>query len=202
MDPAIAASGIGRRGMTVIAIACFCIAAYLYFPLPPKKLTHQTSVAVDDIPRPETRLASNSEILRALEIIRLGISSGMTISDALGFAQQRAPVAAARELEEVLKQFNLGFPITRGLQQIATNNPRWQPISDTLITSLNSGSSVSEQLADVEFVLQSSIDTEKLKRIKSVAVKSVLPLGLCFLPAFILLAVIPIVAGLLTGIAG
>ena len=57
-----------------------------------------------------------------------------------------------------------------------------------------------DQLADVEFVLQSSIDTEKLKRIKSVAVKSVLPLGLCFLPAFILLAVIPIVAGLIGGI--
>jgi hypothetical protein len=126
----------------------------------------------------------------------------MTISDALGFAQQRAPVAAALELEEGLKQFRVGLPITRGLQEIVIVNPRWRPISDTLITSLNSGSPVSEQLADVEFILQSSIDTEKLKRIKSVAVKSVLPLGLCFLPAFILLAVVPIVAGLLTGIAG
>ena len=56
-----------------------------------------------------------------------------------------------------------------------------------------------DQLADVAFILQSSIDTEKLKRIKSVAVKSVSPLGLCFLPAFILLAVIPVIAGLLRG---
>ena len=202
MDPTVAAAGISGRSMKVIAISCFCVAAYLHVPLPQKKLTKQTTVAVDAIPRPETRLSSNSEILRALEIIRLGISSGMTISDALDFAQQRAPLAAARELDEGLKQFSIGFPITRGLQEIATSNPRWQSISDTLITSLNSGSPVSEQLADIEFVLQSSIDTEKLKRIKSVAVKSVLPLGLCFLPAFILLAVIPIVAGLLTGIAG
>ena len=94
----------------------------------------------------------------------------------------------------------MGFPLSRGLEKIAIANPDWRSISDALITSLHSGSPITDQLADVEFVLQSSIDTEKLKRIKSVAVKSVLPLGLCFLPAFILLAVIPIVAGLIGGI--
>jgi hypothetical protein len=85
----------------------------------------------------------------------------------------------------------------RGLEDLATANPRWQSISDTLITSLNTGSPIADQLADVAFILQSSIDIEKLKRIKSVAVKSVMTLGLCFLPAFILLAVVPIIAGLI-----
>jgi len=186
--------------MTVIAIACFSIAAYLYFPLPQRKLTPQTAVLVDDKPKPETRLASNSEILRALEIIRLGISSGMTISDALQYAKQHSPRAASQELEQALNQFRVGFPLSRGLEDLAIANPGWRSISDALNTSLHSGSPITDQLADVEFVLQSSIDTEKLKRIKSVSVKSVLPLGLCFLPAFILLAVIPIVAGLISGI--
>jgi pilus assembly protein TadC len=94
----------------------------------------------------------------------------------------------------------MGFPLSRGLKQIAIVNPGWRTISDVLTASLHSGSPVADQLADVEFVLQSFIDAEKLKRIKSVAVKSVLPLGACFLPAFILLAVIPIVAGLIGGI--
>ena len=138
--------------------------------------------------------------VKALEIIRLGISSGMTISDALQYAQKHSPRGASQELEQALNQFQVGFPLSRGLEEIAIANSGWRSISDTIITSLQSGSPITDQLADVEFVLQSSIDTEKLKRIKSVAVKSVLPLGLCFLPAFILLAVIPIVAGLIGGI--
>jgi pilus assembly protein TadC len=143
------------------------------------------------------RTSSSAEILQTLEIIRLGISSGMTISDALQHAQIHSPRVASQELELVLNQFRMGFPLSRGLEEVAIANPGWRSISDTLMASLHSGSPITDQLADVEFVLQSSIDTEKLKRIKSVAVKSVLPLGLCFLPAFILLAVIPIIAGLI-----
>lgn len=183
--------------MKALAVLCICIAAYLYFPLPHKRLPELSPLDQKAEIETAARVSSSNEILRSLEIIRLGISSGMTISDALQYAQKHSPSAAAQELEQVLNQFRMGFPISRGLEQVAIANPGWRSISDTLIASLHSGSSIAEQLTDVEFVLQSSIDTEKLKRIKSVAVKSVLPLGLCFLPAFILLAVIPIIAGLI-----
>ena len=186
--------------MNILAILCFCIAAYFYFPLPQRRSpTHP--LVEPQVDKEETvRVASGSEILQALGIIRLGISSGMTISDALQYAQKHSSQAASQELEQVSNQFRMGFPLFRGLEEMASINPGWRSISDALITSLHSGSPIASQLTDVEFVLQSSIDTEKLKRIKSVAVKSVLPLGLCFLPAFILLAVIPIVASLIGGI--
>jgi len=191
--------------MTVLAIICICLAAFLWFPLPRRILVDRESgtktiepeFQIDEL---EQKAASSSEILRTLEVICLCISSGMTISDALEYAKNHSPLAAAQELERGLNQFRIGYPLARGLEQIAIENPLWSPISDTLITSLNSGSPIADQLADVEFILQSAIDTEKLKRIKSVAVKSVLPLGLCFLPAFILLAVIPLIAGLISGI--
>lgn len=183
--------------MKTLAILCICIAAYLYFPLPQKKSRNNQQPEPNlDIDTP-AHTASRSEILQALEIIRLGISSGMTIGDALQHAQKSSPQATSKELDLGLNQFRMGFPLSRGLEEIAIANPGWRSISDALITSLHSGSPIADQLADVEFVLQSSIDTEKLKRIKSVAVKSVLPLGMCFLPAFMLLAVIPIVAGLI-----
>ena len=186
--------------MKTFAILCICMAAYLCFPPPQRKLPKDPSLETQNEIAGEAKIASISEVLQALEIIRLGISSGMTISDALQYAQQHSPRAASQELEQALNQFRVGFPLSRGLEEIAIANSGWRSISDALITSLHSGSPITDQLADVEFVLQSSIDTEKLKRIKSVAVKSVLPLGLCFLPAFILLAVIPIVAGLIGGI--
>jgi pilus assembly protein TadC len=180
-----------------LAILCICIAAYLYFPLPHRKSRNNQQPEPNlNIDTP-ARTASSSEILQALEIIRLGISSGMTIGDVLEYTQKHTTQTASQELELGLNQFRMGFPLSRGLEEIAIANPGWRSISDALITSLHSGSPIADQLADVEFVLQSSIDTEKLKRIKSVAVKSVLPLGMCFLPAFMLLAVIPIVAGLI-----
>lgn len=186
--------------MKTLAIFCICTAAYLYFPLPQRRfLEHQPLEPQAEI-ETAARVSSSSEVLQSLEIIRLGISSGMTISDALQYAQKHSPRAASQELEQALNQFRMGFPLSRGLEEVAIANPGWRSISDTLIASLHSGSPIADQLTNVEFVLQSSIDTEKLKRIKSVAVKSVLPLGLCFLPAFILLAVIPIIAGLIGGI--
>ena len=186
--------------MKFLAILCFCIAAYLYFSPPQRKLSKDPPLEKQIEIAAEVRTAAIPEVLQALEIIRLGISSGMTIRDALEYARNHSPRAASQELEQALNQFRVGFPLSRGLEEIAIANPGWRSISDALITSLHSGSPITDQLADVEFVLQSSIDTEKLRRIKSVAVKSVLPLGLCFLPAFILLAVIPIVAGLIGGI--
>lgn len=186
--------------MKTFVILCICLAAYLYFPPPQRKLTKDLHIETQIEIASEVRTAAIPEVLQALEIIRLGISSGMTISDALEYAQNHSPRAASMELEQALNQFRVGFPLSRGLEDLAISNPGWRSISDALITSLHSGSPITDQLADVEFVLQSLIDTEKLKRIKSVAVKSVLPLGLCFLPAFILLAVIPIVAGLIGGI--
>jgi pilus assembly protein TadC len=188
--------------MKIFSLLCISMAAYLAFPLPKAKAPKAKIVSPEKelVVEFDTKAATSSEILSALEIIRLGISAGMTLSDALEYAQKRSPLAASRELEQGLNQFRVGFPLARGLEKMATENLGWRAISDTLITSLDSGTPVANQLDDVEFVLQSSIDTEKLKRIKSVAVKSVLPLGLCFLPAFILLAIIPIIAGLIGGL--
>ena len=168
--------------------------------MPQRKSLEVKSFDIETKIKTEPKVASSTEILKALEILRLGIGSGMTISDAFQFAQMHSPRAASLELDQGWNQFRLGFPLSHGLANMAAANPGWQAISDTLTTSLQAGSPIADQLADVEFVLQSAIDTEKLKRIKSVAVKSVLPLGLCFLPAFILLAVVPIIAELISGI--
>jgi type II secretory pathway component PulF len=191
--------------MKLLAILCIGFAAYLWFPLPngilqERKSDEKHATPKSDPLRTESRPASTSEVLQALQVIQLGISSGMTIGDAVSYAQTHSPPPAAQDLEQALNQFRMGLPLTRSLDEMAMRNPNWRSTTDTLITALNSGTQISDHLVDVEFVLQSAIDTEKLKRIKSVAVKSVLPLGLCFLPAFILLAVVPIVASLLIGI--
>ena len=188
--------------MKTFAIVCICLAAYLFHPLPQRRDFEAPDPDSHIAKLSEPKPASNSEVIQALEIVQLGSNSGMTISDALEFAQRRSSLSASHELQRVLDQSRMGLPLARGLEDMAIKNPRWRSIADTLIVSLNSGSPVIDQLAEVEYVLQSQLDTERLKRIKSVAVKSVLPLGICFLPAFILLAIVPIIAGLIAGLTG
>jgi Flp pilus assembly protein TadB len=190
--------------MNILAALCICLAVCLWFPLPRKYVTKKHVVKIKndakvDPTQLELSKATSTEILCVLQMIQLGISSGMTISDALVYSLMQSPKAAALELENALNQFRIGHPLARGLEEITITNPRWQLVTDILIAALNTGSPIGDQLADAEYIIQSAIDTEKLKRIKSVAVKSVLPLGLCFLPAFILLAVLPIVAGFIGG---
>jgi len=191
--------------MKLLAILCIGFAAYLWLPLPngimrERKSDKKHATPKSDPLKTESSPASTSDVLQALQVIQLGISSGMTIGDAVSYAQTHSPPPAAQDLERVLNTFRMGIPLAKGLDEMAMQNPNWRSTTDTLVTALNAGSQIGDHFADVEFVLQSAIDTEKLKRIKSVAVKSVLPLGLCFLPAFVLLAVIPIVASLLIGI--
>ena len=122
----------------------------------------------------------------------------MTILDGLTFICPQLPLAAQRDIQSVLAEFKLGKPLTLALDALTTRSPLWHPLADSLISAITSGSPLHDQLAELEQGIQTSIDMAKLNRIKSVAVKSVLPLGLCFLPAFILLAVVPLVAGLVS----
>ena len=181
--------------MTKLLPILFALSAYLSFPLPksPKQRIPKT-VSVANVPKAP---ASTTEILQALRLIRICLSSGMTIAGTLEFVQIRMSEPVFSEIAQVLYKSRLGRPLVTALTELANENPRWLPITDAMIVGLTSGSSIQEQLSDFEVMLRTTHEMEKLKRIKSVAVKSVLPLGICFLPAFILLAVIPLVAGLI-----
>ncbi len=58
------------------------------------------------------------------------------------------------------------------------------------------GSAVSEQLAAIADELRTDAHFERLERARRAEVLAALPLGVCLLPAFLLLAVVPTVIGL------
>jgi Flp pilus assembly protein TadB len=74
------------------------------------------------------------------------------------------------------------------------------PLSAILRRSSRTGSSMSEQFLAVAEQLRADDQFDRLERAQRVGVRSALPLGLCMLPAFLLLAVVPAIAGLSTGI--
>lgn len=181
--------------MILLAVITVVAASYLSIPLPhkPKSIRHKTARKMSNAGFP----ATINEVLETLRLVRLCLTSGMTVVGALQFVQVRMNEPISGELERALYTNQLGRPLEAALTELAVQNTNWQPMTDSMIAGLRSGNSILEQLADLEAMLRTTIEMKKLKRIKSVAVKSVLPLGICFLPAFILLAVIPLVVGLI-----
>lgn len=74
------------------------------------------------------------------------------------------------------------------------------PLSAIFRRSSRTGSSMSDQFLAVAEQLRADGQFDRLERAQQVGVRSALPLGLCMLPAFLLLAVVPAIAGLSTGI--
>ncbi len=70
------------------------------------------------------------------------------------------------------------------------------PIGAVLRRSARSGSSGAEQLTALAQEMRAEAHFEALERARKVATLSALPLGLCLLPAFLMLAVVPSVLGL------
>lgn len=183
----------------VFAIVTLGLAGYLLFPLPPASRAKQPS----GLPKSKSKVKVNAKltttnVLVTLQFLRMCLGAGMTIPDSLKFISPQLPEAARTDIESVIAQFSLGKPLTLALDSLTSRSPLWHSLVDSLIAASVSGSPIHAQLAELEQSLQTSFDMAKLNRIKSVAVKSVLPLGLCFLPAFIFLAVVPLVAGLVT----
>jgi pilus assembly protein TadC len=76
-------------------------------------------------------------------------------------------------------------------------DPRLAPIARTAVRTAHSGAATADELRRTAARLRIQRKAGLQQRVRQASVWVVVPLGLCFLPAFVLLAVVPLVAGLL-----
>lgn len=77
----------------------------------------------------------------------------------------------------------------------ALQDPTWAPIARAVIRAHHSGAALTDVLNRVASELRRDLRTKTEAAAARASVKAVLPLGLCFLPAFLLVGVVPVVAG-------
>lgn len=73
-------------------------------------------------------------------------------------------------------------------------------LAEAMVRSVRSGAPVADLLDRVAEDARRDYTAAAQEAARSVGVRVVLPLGLCYLPSFLLLAVVPLVASLLTGV--
>jgi pilus assembly protein TadC len=100
----------------------------------------------------------------------------------------------AERLDRLSARFELGAdPLTAW--RSLTDDPQLAPLARTMMRALESGAPISQALSRLADDNRRRRRTTTQQRARSVGVKSAGPLALCFLPAFMVLGVVPTVVG-------
>jgi pilus assembly protein TadC len=130
-----------------------------------------------------------------------GLEAGLPLDAALTRAAPvRLPWLRER-LEQVAGMLRLGADPHQAWRPL-TAEPTLKPLVATAIRSSSSGIRLAANLSELAADLRADARSSRLARVQRAAVWVILPLGLCFLPAFVCLGVIPIVIGIASTLRG
>lgn len=130
----------------------------------------------------------------AVHLLGACLGAGAAITGALEAVAAALPGAVAEELGRVSHRLALGADPLEVWRELA-GHPQLRPLGRAMARAHQSGASVRDAIEGLagELSAQSRAGTDALAR--SVEVRAAAPLGVCFLPAFLLLGVVPMVAG-------
>ena len=130
----------------------------------------------------------------AVHLLGACLDAGAATSGALDAVAAALPGAVADELRLVRHRLSLGVDPVEVWGELSSHQ-QLRPLGRAMARGHRSGASVRDTIAGlaVELAAQSRARTDALTR--SVEVRAAAPLGVCFLPAFLLLGVVPMVAG-------
>jgi pilus assembly protein TadC len=180
--------------LNLVVAAFLSIGIYFRQPLP--KLPNKTKPK-NSISKSKTRPIQISQTRAIVDLLVLTISAGMTIPQAIKSTAEICEYDFAKLLNNAVKHHLLGGNLSSALNNLAAEDRYWKLTINQLKQSWDHGSMILENLSELSSYLLDLEKSQTMKKVKSAGVRSVLPLGLCFLPAFILVVVVPLVASLI-----
>jgi hypothetical protein len=165
---------LGSTGLVVVAMAVGCA---LWLRLRP-------------------RLQPDVDVTLAVDLLAGCLVAGAPMVQALRAAAVAAPEPACRQLAAIAGAIADGMaPVEAwaGVDGIVT----LAPVARVCTRGLGSGAAVAAELRTIAARERRRRRARRHQRINRAAVWVVIPLGLCFLPAFVLVGVVPLVVGLL-----
>lgn len=130
-----------------------------------------------------------------LDLIAAGLESGLPLDAALIRATpDRLPWLRER-LGQAAGLLRLGADPQQAWRPLAAHSA-FRPLVATAVRSATSGVRLAANISELATVLRTEVRSTRLARAERAAVWVIVPLGLCFLPAFVCIGVIPIVIGI------
>jgi Flp pilus assembly protein TadB len=134
------------------------------------------------------------QIPAALDLLAACLSAGAAPAHALAAVGAAFDGDVGTVLSAVARLAILGAPIETAWSG-CLSDPRWAPIARAVIRAHYSGAALTDVLVHLADDRRRALRANAQVSAQKAGVKAVLPLGVCFLPAFILVGVVPVVAG-------
>ncbi|MFD9895541.1 type II secretion system F family protein [Amycolatopsis sp. NPDC059027] len=155
-------------------------------------------------PRRAGREDGMAERLRAaatLDLLAAGLRTGLPVPVALEAVSGRAPPGSADALRSTAGLLALGAEPAEAWAAVRTA-PGLGELAAAAIRTARAGTALASAAAELAQRLRDGLGAEAEERAERAGVVLALPVGLCFLPAFFCLGVVPVVLGLAARLGG
>ncbi len=132
-------------------------------------------------------------VTRLLGIV---LGSGQSVTAAFGVVAEALPGSAVGPLLRARSALGVGVPPELVFADLA-RTPGLEPLGRALLRSAESGAPVADVVVRLADSLAGAQAASLEDRARTVGIRAAVPLGLCLLPSFLLLGIVPVVAGAL-----
>lgn len=147
------------------------------------------------------RLPATADLPVVVGLLAAGMRAGATLPSCLASVARAAHGELGRELAGVAERLRLGASPGAAWQSPALPEPL-VAVGQDLVRAADTGAPVADLLDRHVVDLRRSWRARGVARVERLSVLVVAPLGLCFLPAFVLIGVVPVAAELLWSALG
>lgn len=144
------------------------------------------------------RLARERELPATLDLLAVTLRAGMPVDAAIELAADACAGPLTADLRHIAASTRLGAGAAAAWAPFADDTV-WGPVARAVRRSATSGSALAARFEQVAQERRTARAQRAEAAAKRASVVAMVPLGLCFLPAFICIGVIPVVVGLLSG---
>jgi len=135
------------------------------------------------------------------DLLSAAIAAGASVHDALDVVIAAIDEPARSRLQAVRASTQLGAPATIAWADLLDDDAL-APIAGAIIRSSRTGASIASVLDAAAVDMRQAHRAQVEVAARSAGVRSVAPLALCFLPAYLLVGVVPVVAGFARSLFG
>jgi Flp pilus assembly protein TadB len=136
-----------------------------------------------------------------VDLMAACLAAGLSPSGAVEQIGEAVDGPARDELRALAARLRLGVDPATVWRDMA-RHPQLGGLGRTVARAVESGSSVSEAMTRLADDLRRSARADVESRARAVGVQAAIPLGVCLLPAFVLVGVVPLVAASLGVLVG
>ena len=164
------------------------------------------AVAAALAPRLLARLVTNadekitaeltSSLPLAACLIGACLRAGRPVAESVAAVARTMPGALGERLAEVAAGLSMGAD-PAGAWLPLTRHPATARAGRTLVRALESGAPAAEAMEALADNARAAARAHALQRARAVGVQATLPLGLCFLPAFVAVGLVPVIASVI-----